>query len=208
MLIKPFAVTREITTNAYFYIDERSKHGFLLDPGAEADKLLQIITENDWKIEKILLTHGHFDHIGAVQKLHQELSIPYYIHIAGERYLTDPAMNLSAFFGSNITIREAEYLDDNEIISLEAAPDTNLQVIHCPGHTADSVMYYDKQKEIAFVGDTIFRHSIGRTDLPGGNETALWRSIRQKIFTLPRQTLLYSGHSPQTSVGEEADFWS
>jgi len=203
MIVKQVPLCEILTTNAYFYIDENTKHGFLVDPAAEPEKLLQIIKENGWTIEKILITHGHFDHIGAVEKLAKELGIPYYIHANGKQYLIDPQMNLSAFFEHNITLPKAEYLQDGDEISLTTAPDIKLKVIYTPGHTADSVMYYDADNNVAFVGDTVFKDSEGRTDLPGGNYFQLYDSIKNKVMTLPDNTVLYSGHTGKTSVQHE-----
>lgn len=203
MIVKQVPLCEILTTNAYFYIDENTKHGFLVDPAAEPEKLLQIIKENGWTIEKILITHGHFDHIGAVEKLAKELGVPYYIHANGKQYLIDPQMNLSAFFEHNITLPKAEYLQDGDEIPLNSAPDIKLKVIYTPGHTADSVIYYDQNNNVAFVGDTIFKDSVGRTDLPGGNTAQLYDSIKNKVITLPDDTVLYSGHTEKTSVQHE-----
>ena len=203
MIVKQVPLCEILTTNAYFYIDEKTKHGFLVDPAAEPEKLLQIIKENGWTIEKILITHGHFDHIGAVEKLAKELNVPYYIHADGRQYLIDPQMNLSSFFEQNISLSGAEYLQDGDEITLSTNPDIKLKVIHTPGHTADSVIYYDKNNDLAFVGDTIFRDSEGRTDLPGGNYFQLYDSIKNKVMTLPDDTTLYSGHTEKTSVQHE-----
>lgn len=203
MIIQAMPVFGGIETNAYFYIDETSKHGFLIDPGAEAVKLEKVIRENKWVIEKILLTHGHFDHIGAVRELELALSIPYYVHTDSQIYLTDPAYNLSAYFGKNIVLPHAKYFNGNDTLSLETNPDVTLKIIHTPGHTSDSVIFYDEKNNLAFVGDTIFKGSIGRTDFPGGNMNCLKESIEQKILALPENTILYSGHSAPTSVANE-----
>ena len=203
MIIDALPVSDAILTNAYFYIDEQTRHGFLIDPGAEADRILQKIKDNKWVIEKILITHGHFDHIGAIQKIHQELKIPYFAHQKGKDYLTDVNYNLSVFFGKSVILNKAEYLKEGDEVTLQANPDIKLKVIYTPGHTQDSVIYYDINNNTAFVGDTIFKNSVGRTDLPGGNTQQLYQSIEEKIFTLPNETVLYSGHSEPTTVKQE-----
>ena len=203
MIVKQVPVRDIIETNAYFYIDEKSKHGFLIDPGAEAEKLLKIIKDNGWTIEKLLITHGHFDHIGAVEKIAQTLHIPYLAHENGREYLPNPTYNLSAFFGDDIVLNNAEYLQDGAEITLDAAPNVKLKVIHTPGHTQDGVVYYDESNSLAFVGDTIFKHGIGRTDIPGGDYNQLQQSICNKIFTFLNNTILYSGHSEPTTVSAE-----
>lgn len=203
MLIYPITVHEIIETNAYFYIDEQSKHGFLIDPGAQADVLLDIIQSNNWTIESILITHGHFDHIGAVEKISNTLHIPYQIHHLGKDYLENPQLNLSQYCNHHIRLTNAQYFSDNTIISLKSAPQADLKVIHTPGHTTDSVIFYSPTEHLAFVGDTIFKNSIGNTSFPGGNEATLISSITKKIFTLPDNTILYSGHTEQTTIANE-----
>lgn len=202
MIVKQIPVTGLITTNAYFYVDENTKHGFLIDPGAEEQRLLKIIKENDWIIEKILLTHGHFDHIGAVHKIAEQLNIPYFIQQNGKEYLENGEMNLSSLWGTEICLHHAQYLNDGDIIT-DAADKIKLKVIHTPGHTTDSVLYYDEENHLAFSGDTIFKNSYGRTDFPGGNVHQLMHSIKEKVLKLPENTLLYSGHSEPTTVYAE-----
>ncbi|MBQ9271782.1 MAG: MBL fold metallo-hydrolase [Alphaproteobacteria bacterium] len=203
MIIRQVPVEGIITTNAYFYIDEVTKHGFLLDAGAEAEKLLQIVADNHWTIEKILLTHGHFDHIGAVAEISSILKIPYFAHKQSRKYLSDPQYNLSEYFGSPIILNNFQPLDDNAVTSLEVNSDIKLQLIHTPGHTQDSSIFYDTANHLAFVGDTIFKNSRGRTDIPGGNDTQLLQNITNKILTLPDDTILYSGHTEPTTVKAE-----
>lgn len=200
-MIQQFLVKDVFEVYGYFYIDDKTGHGFLIDPGAQADKILDIINKNSWIIEKILLTHGHFDHTGAVEEIRQKLGIPYLIHKNGARFLSDNKLNLSSYCKRNIVLKHAEYFDDYDII--RTSTDLCLHVIHTPGHTPDSVVFYNEQEGVAFVGDTIFRGSIGNTGYPGGNMEQLRVSIVDKIFQLPAETILYSGHSDMTTVGTE-----
>lgn len=202
-MIKQVSVRDVFETNAYFYIDETTNHGFLIDPGAEADKLLQIIKKEKLVIEKILLTHGHFDHMGAAKQISKEYNIPIYMHSEGKKYATNSVWNLSSCCGRNIILEDIKYLKDGDIISLEVNTDITLRVIYVPGHTLDSVVYYSADKNIAFVGDTIFAGSIGRSDFYGGNAIQLFTGIVQRIFSLPDNTILYSGHSKPTTVANE-----
>ena len=202
-MIRRIAVKDVFAVNCYFYIDEETQHGFLIDPGAQAGRILQKIEENGWTIERILLTHGHFDHTGAVREIAQTLGIPYCIHRAGEKYLTDTRWNLSAYCGRNVLLPDAEYFDDGDIIRLEASPSFALKVIHTPGHTPDSVVFYSQQEHTAFVGDTIFRDCPGSTQYIGGNEVDLYNSIVGRVLVLPDRTILYSGHTEPTTVGQE-----
>ncbi len=198
-----------IPENAHFYIDEESLHGFLIDPGAEADRLLKIIAKKKFVIEKILLTHGHFDHIGAVTEIQNKLKIPVFAHENGKDYLFNPIENLSLLTGEKeIKLGEVNFLSDGDIVSLEKNLDFSLKLIHTPGHTTDGATYYSEKNNLAFVGDTIFKGGFGRTDFPGGNFETLIQSIKQKIFALPDETILYSGHGEVTSVGYEKKFFS
>ena len=205
MLVKPVTVADFIETNAYFYIDEKTKHGFLIDPAAQADILTEIIKENAWTIEKMLITHGHFDHIGAVKELHRQLNIPYVAHQKGKEYLSNGRLNLGDYCNRVFDLSEAEYVNENDEIVLDADPSVKLKVIYTPGHTQDSTVFYDAANAVAFVGDTIFKGSIGATHFPGGDFEQLTQNIREKIFALPEQTVLYSGHSEPTTVKEEKE---
>ena len=189
--------------NCFFYIDEVTKHGFLIDPGAEAGRLLSLIHREGWAIEAILLTHGHFDHTGAVNELREALGVPVFAHEDADRYLLDSRMNLSAFCVGNWTVRNVMYLRDGDTVSLKANSAFSLQVIHTPGHTTDSVVYYSEKDRVAFVGDTIFKGSIGNYQYPGGNRQDIVKSIKERILTLTDTTILYSGHSEETTVGAE-----
>lgn len=192
-----------IEENAYFFIDDETQHGFLIDPGAQADKLLKIISEHDWTIEKILLTHGHFDHIGAVNELQRVLKIPVCMSKGGNYYAKDPAINCSAFVDEPIILEDVTCLDDDTEIALSVNPSFKVKLIPAKGHTLDGAIYYSSTEGVAFVGDTIFRGSHGRTDLPGGSYQDLMQTIREKVLTLPDETILYTGHGLPTTVADE-----
>lgn len=202
-MIYSMITTDVFDTYTYFYIDEKTKHGFLLDPAAESGKLLHFIAKNGWTIEKILLTHGHFDHTGAVDELHKSMQIPYFIHENGKLYLEDNKWNLSAYCKRNVILNDALYLRDGDEIRLSENKDFKLQVIYTPGHTSDSVMYFSQKDKVAFVGDTIFKGTIGSTQYVGSNVRDLQDSILNRIFTLPQEVILYPGHSESTTIGAE-----
>ncbi len=134
-MIKKLPVTGMFTTNSYFLIDSETNHGFLIDPAAEASKLLNYININNLIIEKILITHSHFDHIGAVKEISEALNIPVYIHEEGKKYIKNPIWNLSASCGQNITIEATNYIKNNDLIKLEANSNIILRSIHVAGHT-------------------------------------------------------------------------
>ena len=197
-------VTGVFATNSYFYIDDETRHGFLIDPGAQADELLKIIEREKFTIEKILLTHGHFDHIGAVNELQARLNVEVCMQKNGRDYVQNPVWNLSAYFNLNMTLDNVTYLDDYSEITLKANKNFGVKLIPLAGHTTDGAIYYSEKDSVAFVGDSIFLNSIGRTDFPGGDARTLYKNLQEKIFTLPAETVLLSGHSDPTTVEREA----
>ncbi len=201
-MIQRMLVRDVFDTFAYFYIDEQTKHGFLIDPGANAAQILAVIAQNGWTIEKILLTHGHFDHTGAVEEVSTALGVPYLIHQNGAEYLMNTELNLSAYCQRHVVLRQAQYVAEGEVIALEANPNFSLKVEHTPGHTPDSVVFYNEKDGVAFVGDTIFCGNVGSTQYPGGNRAQLNSSIA-RIFQMPEDVQLLSGHSEPTTVGME-----
>ena len=190
-------------TNAYFYIDDETRHGFLIDPGAQGDELLKIIAREKFTIEKILLTHGHFDHTGAVPELQARLNVEVCMQANGRDYAENPVWNLSSYFGLDMTLDDVTYLDDFSDITLADNPKFGVKLIPLDGHTTDGAIYYSAADSVAFVGDSIFRGSFGRTDFPGGDEEALFRNLKARLFTLPDDTILLSGHSDPTTVADE-----
>ena len=203
-----------ISENAYFLLDEGGKHGFLVDPGSQGEALYRLSKERGWNIEAILLTHGHFDHIGGVEgfllamQKEEGKTIPIYAHKTGEKYLTDPYWNLSEGFGREIRIGSSvTYLEEGgQARTVEG--DLAVRLIHTPGHTEDSCLWYEEKMGVCFVGDTIFADGgYGNDRFPGGNGTVLFRSIREKVLTLPEDTILYSGHSRPTKVADEKAFY-
>lgn len=190
--------------NTYFYVDDETLHGFIIDPGAQAEELLNIIERKKFTIEKILLTHGHFDHIGAVNEIKNALKIPVCMGKGGNFYAKDSINNGSKFFEQETIIDNVTILDETEIF-LSANPNFKLKVIAAPGHTLDGTIYYSEKDSVAFVGDTIFYGGHGRTDLPGGSELDLMKTITEKVFTLPDKTALLCGHGSPTTVAEEKE---
>lgn len=206
-MIRTVAVKDVFAVNCYFCIDGSTLSGFLIDPGAEAGRIMRIIERNGWNIERILLTHGHFDHTGAVDELSQRLGVPYHIHRNGEQYLKDTMLNLSAYCQRHIVLDEALYFDDGTEFALHANPHYRLQAIHTPGHTPDSVTFHNVDEGYAVVGDTIFRGCPGTTQYAGGNPRQLYASITGRILALPDDTVLYSGHSEPTTVSDERQLY-
>lgn len=202
-MIVTVPVTGQFEENCYFYLDPESLHGFVIDPGAEAEKLLKTIREHGWTIEAILLTHGHFDHIGAVDALRDALKVPVRAHAGAAQYLEHPEINLSAFCGNSFTVKNTDPISDGEEIILSANTTFRLKALYTPGHTTDSITFVAQNEAAAFVGDTIFLGSIGNCEYPGGDFAAIRASILERILTLPPETVLHPGHGPKTTVEEE-----
>ncbi|MBD5560388.1 MAG: MBL fold metallo-hydrolase [Clostridia bacterium] len=184
-------------------MDDKTKHGFLIDPGAQGPELADLIRRNGWTIDGILLTHGHFDHFGAVEYLVREFGMPVYAYENSAEYLMDPQLNLSLPSGSRpMTVPDFIPLRDGDTVHSDKAPSISLEVHFTPGHARNAVYFYDPNEKVAFVGDTIFQGGPGTSGYPGGNERQLMESIG-KILSLPDDTTLLSGHSAPTTVGEE-----
>ena len=202
-MIECVTVGDMIPTKSYFYIDDETKHGFLIDAGAEGARLAAHAEAHGWTIERLLLTHCHFDHIGGAAEFSTRTGAPIYAAEDSPRYYSDPRWNLSLWGGGSVTLSDVTTFADREVIALAANPDVALEVRCTPGHTTDSCIFYSARDSVAFVGDTIFLASVGRTDFPGGDEQMLWDSIAREVFTLPPETVLYSGHTEPTTVGAE-----
>ena len=187
-------------TNCYFYADEQAGHCFIIDPGAEGEKLIDVAWSHGCVISKILITHGHFDHTGGIAGIRRKISPAVCAHELGRNYLTDTMKNLSRLCGRSVIVQDVHYLHDGDVITLSETH--SLRVIHTPGHTEDSITLYDSGRGIAFVGDTIFLGRPGSDKYPGGNTQDLLESIH-RILALPERTVLYSGHSEPTTVRAE-----
>ena len=207
MIVQKVFFSDVFAANCYFYVDAKSRHGFVIDPSAHAEILFKTIQKNDWIIEKILLTHSHLDHIGAALELSRMLNADIFGMKAAEEYLINP--NLRGHFTDWNVLRNMRYLNDGDEIVLTGNKDVVLKVFHTSGHTLDSCIFYDAKEKIAFTGDTIFASSVGRTDIEGsgGDEKQLFQSIQTKILRLPEDTILYPGHGEETTVGREKQFF-
>lgn len=203
MIVQKVFFSDVFAANCYFYVDAKSKHGFVIDPSAHAEILFRTIQKNGWIIEKILLTHSHLDHVAAALELSKMLNADIFGMKAAEEYLINP--NLRGHFTDWNVLQNIHYLNDGDEIVLGGNKEVVFKVLHTPGHTLDSAVFYDAKEKIAFTGDTIFASSVGRTDIEGsgGDEKQLFQSVQNKILNLPDETILYSGHGEETTVGYE-----
>ena len=187
-------------TNAYFYINEENDHGCLIDPGAQPQLLMQIAQNHGWKIDAILLTHGHFDHTGAVDTLTKALNIPFYIHVRGPEYLQNDELNLASQHGRHIQIDQKPHLlHDGDCLKLRQSGIV-FNILYTPGHSFDSVTYLDAKNQLAFVGDVLYNDGPGIWQFPGRNEQTLKAVIREKIETLPTATHCLVGHTAPMTI--------
>ena len=184
-------------TNCYILYDEDG-HGLLIDPGAESNKIFQALDKYHIKLEGIILTHSHGDHIGALGDVLKKYSVPVYIHKEEVPYLKNAQLNLSGFMGLEVEVPEHLIIvEDGDTIPFH---NHTLQVIHTPGHTPGGISIY--VGDLLFSGDTLFYGSIGRTDFPGGNYDKIIESI-DKLVHLPKDVTVLSGHGPETTVDYE-----
>ncbi|UCC83167.1 MAG: MBL fold metallo-hydrolase [Gemmatimonadota bacterium] len=198
MKILGFAVG-PLQANAYLAICEETRRCALVDPGAEAERLLAAAANQGAQIDSILLTHAHLDHIGGVAAAKRETGVPIYLHTAdAELYRAAPIQ--ARGFGLQLEEQPEpdRELEDGQILEVGEG---KLEVRHTPGHSPGHVCLVGDG--FALVGDCVFAGSIGRTDLPGGDYRTLMDSINEKLLTLPDETTLYSGHGPETTVGRE-----
>ena len=191
-----------LATNCYLAVNEDNKQGVIVDPGADCEAIMELAEHAGVeKVVGILLTHGHSDHIGALNEVRQATGAPVYISKEDEPCLSKADINLSFFVGRSIQCQPAENLvQDGEVLNLGGM---EFEVLATPGHTKGGICYYNKENKFAFVGDTVFCESIGRTDLPGGSYKQILESIKNKILVLDDGVALLPGHGPQTSVGWE-----
>lgn len=192
-----------VGTNTYMVTNKDTKETLIIDPAERADFLASEIRKNELKPVAILLTHGHFDHIMAVNELRDEFGIKVYAHEDEVDILADPNLNSSSMAGQRYTTSADELLKDGQDLSLAGI---DMKIIHTPGHTKGGCCFYMPQEGVIFVGDTLFNGSIGRTDFPTGSMSQLIRGVEEKLFTLPEDTVVYPGHMSETSIGQEKKY--
>lgn len=201
MIIKQF-VLGQLENNVYLVVDERTKKAVLIDATALSDEIIKTVKELGAKVEYILLTHGHFDHVMGVNALKKALNTEAVIH-KDDLPVSDNMNEFTRLFGlpdSEMPKYEL-FIKDGDTITVG---DMKINVIHTPGHTEGGVCYLIDDK--LFSGDTLFRESIGRTDLFGGSFDKLSQSIKNKLFSLNDNITVYPGHGPLTTIGHEKKY--
>lgn len=187
-------------TNCYLVTREETKQAVVIDPAACPPYLVSHIKREGLKVEAILLTHGHFDHIMGIDEMRKEFPVPVYAHESEKETLTDPSLNLSAHYSEGYTFRDAVCLKDGQVLEVAGF---SFKVLHTPGHTPGGVCYYEEKEKVLFSGDTLFQNSVGRTDFPNSSTSDLVRSVREKLMCLPDDVHVYPGHMGETEIGYE-----
>jgi len=187
--------------NCSVFGDEASREGLVVDPGDQIDDVLEIIERHGLHLKAIIITHAHIDHIGGAQKLKQATGAPVYMNL-NDMELQKGLDRQAAWLG--VEPPEPVAIDaparDGDRLLIGA---TELHVLHTPGHTQGSISLWIPGEEKLVAGDTLFRDSIGRTDLPGGDGRQILRSIHDKLLPLPEQTVVIPGHGAKTTIGRE-----
>ncbi len=190
--------------NCYLAINEDTNESIIIDPGSAFERIKSAVEQSGTKPAAVLLTHGHFDHAGEAIATASEYDIKIYAHEAQREELTNPSLNLSGdMFGDSQIYRADVFLRDDEEIELAGF---DIRCLFTPGHTPGGCCYYFFNEGIVFTGDTLFCGSVGRTDFPGGSMSRLIQGIKDKLMTLPDDTICYPGHESATTIGDERKY--
>ncbi|MFO8111135.1 MAG: MBL fold metallo-hydrolase [Desulfosalsimonadaceae bacterium] len=198
MIVKTLAVG-PIMANCYIVGCEETRHAAVIDPGDEADRILMSLAEDKLNVKYILNTHGHFDHVGANKRLKEATGAKIAIH-PDDAEMLDMINVAAASFGMaaenspppDLLINDGDKITFGNI---------TLEVMHTPGHSLGGVSFFSDG--VVFVGDTLFAGSIGRTDFPGGDFNTLISSVKNKLFVMPDEVKVLTGHGPATTIGQE-----
>ena len=196
-------VLGSVGTNCYFVYDTARMEAVVFDPADYGAEVYHKLENNGLKVAVIFLTHGHFDHILGVAKLKQLSHAEIYASKAEEELLSDEELNCSAQIGRIATVTADHLLEDQETVEIAGM---KIKMIATPGHTGGSCCFYIEDTGMLLSGDTLFEGSVGRTDLPTGSMSELVRSVKEKLFILPDDTVVYPGHGDQTTIVSEKKY--
>ncbi|SDB99313.1 Glyoxylase, beta-lactamase superfamily II [Pelagirhabdus alkalitolerans] len=189
----------QLGTNGYIIYQENS--ALIIDPGADEERIKYFVEQHQLNPKAILLTHAHFDHIGAVDAIRDKYNIPVYLHEDESDWLEDPKLNSSVLFPlGDITARRADYGLSEGIMEIDGF---KFEVRHTPGHSPGGVIFVFDEEDFVIAGDSLFNGGIGRTDLPGGDYQVLQSSIKNQLYTLPDHFQVLPGHGDVTTIEKE-----
>jgi len=197
MLVKSLVVG-PLASNCYIVGDEATKEGIIIDPADEAERIMQSVEGLGLKIKFIVLTHGHPDHIAALNEIREATGVEIMVHTNDSEYHRQGALALLFGFQCPTLPPPDRLLNDGDSIDVG---NLHFEVIHTPGHTPGGICLYGHG--VLFSGDTLFNYGIGRFDLPGGDYAQLITSLQSKLMALPDDTIVYPGHGPETTIGAE-----
>lgn len=206
MITLKYFVFNSFQVNTYLLTDETGT-GIIIDPSFETEteytQLKNYLKEKKIKLTAVVNTHGHVDHLLGVSRMVKDFKIPFKMHRSEEFLLSSARLTAEMFgFSFDETPVINQYIDELDRIEVGKH---SMQVMHIPGHSPGGLAFYSAADKFVIVGDILFRSSIGRTDLPGGDYDSLISGIKQKLLTLPPETNVYSGHGPSTTIGAEHD---
>ena len=190
-----------VAENCYIIGDEATRQCLIIDPGAEAKRIVAAVEETGVTPLRIINTHGHPDHVGVVVPVQNRFKLKFFMHEA-DVFLLPHLPSFAEYMGESDVIIPTvdEFLRDGDVITCGTLA---LRVTHTPGHTPGGVCFIIESEKTVIVGDTLFAGSVGRTDLPGGSHAELLNSIHQKLMILPDDYAVYPGHGPKTTIGRE-----
>ncbi|KNY22587.1 MBL fold metallo-hydrolase [Methylobacterium sp. ARG-1] len=182
--------------------DDSTKVGAVVDPGGDLDRIEAAIREQGVRVEKILLTHGHVDHAAGADELRERLGVPIEGPHLADKFLLDflPETAANYGIGEGRAVTPDRWLEDGDAVTVG---ELGFDILHCPGHSPGSVVFVSRDARFALVGDVVFKGSVGRTDLPGGNHEQLIRAIKEKVLPLGDDIAFIPGHGPTGTLGEE-----
>lgn len=189
-----------VSTNVYVCMHVETKEAFIVDPADDADEIIRLVSAMGAKPCAILLTHGHFDHIGAADALRKRYEIPVYAEEHEKELLSSPALNLSGGWADSLTLTADHLLKDGDMLNIAGF---TIRVLHTPGHTPGGCCYELAGEDILFSGDTLFYMSVGRTDFPGSSGAAMRMSLHRLLEELSEDTQVLPGHGESTTIGYE-----
>lgn len=188
--------------NCSVIFDPKTKLGAVVDPGGDVERILEVLAEHGVKVEKIVLTHGHIDHVGGAAELAERLSVPVEgPHRADETLIARVEEQARQFGVDGVRVVTPDrWLEEGDEMSIAGR---SFLVLHCPGHAPGHVVFFEPELRFAISGDVLFAGSVGRTDLPGGNHETLIASIRDKLLPLGDDVSFLPGHGPASTIGHE-----